>query len=540
MPTIEYVHHHHYDDGMPLAQVDDTATSKRRRLSPPQDVTSNGQPKSATTKAPIADSLSQLIHHYSEMATDKHSVLWHQFQHLQQVYMQLNHHLNYVLGLQQSNVEQLQQAAYGSNATCYYQVIHNFQNRQLEIAQLRERIQYVQHSQHSIAEATARLQQDRQKVFAAYNLALQHLNSLERNHQQEEQNHTDDIDCVEFAPNDPALTELIQFHPGLSDRDWAKAGLDIGQHTYLQTLNFHDVRCVPRADWEALMRGVAKNRSIRTLELISCNSCWGEIFQILTPFLEHNNKLSRISVANSWLITSKEVRSFSSILERGGGSNLQDIDFSGIRMHDEVASELISSLANLPHLRELDLSVNRIAMRGCDALAALLRRPESKLEILKLGTNNIGDKEVEVLADSLSGNCTLKVMALSNCGQDSKLQGYQPHNSITAKGWAALSNAIRVFNHTLQSVTDPDKPCSMSSEPESTHELEYLLKMNSKEDKKAVAHQKAILIKDIIQLEFDDTLKKKKVLPNILARISGSELAPAFVLIRNMYSLWNE
>ena len=85
MPTIEYVHHHD-DGGMPLAQVDDTATSKRRRLSPPQEVTSDGQPSSsAGSKAPIADSLSQLIHHYSEMATDKHTVLRNQFQHLQQV-----------------------------------------------------------------------------------------------------------------------------------------------------------------------------------------------------------------------------------------------------------------------------------------------------------------------------------------------------------------------------------------------------------------------------------------------------------------------
>ena len=29
---------------------------------------------------------------------------------------------------------------------------------------------------------------------------------------------------------------------------------------------------------------------------------------------------------------------------------------------------------------------------------------------------DIGDEEAEVLAESLSGNCAFKVMALSNCG----------------------------------------------------------------------------------------------------------------------------
>jgi hypothetical protein len=289
------------------------------------------------------------------------------------------------------------------------------------------------------------------------------------------------------------------------------------------------------------MRGVASNRSICTLELIWCNGMWGNLFQILAPFIEHNSNLSRISVALSWSITHKEIRSFSSILARGGGSNLQDIDFSQIQMSDEVAAELISSLATLPQLRELDLRSNGIAMSGCEALAGLLRNPKSKLETLKLGSNNIGDKEAEVLAESLSGNKALTTLALTN------LHGRHPtRNSITSKGWAAISMVIRVSNHTLQSVTDTDKPLPQDSQVVS-NELEYFLKMNGKEDKKALAQQKAILIKDILGLEFDDISTQKKVLPNILARItraangscSGSELVPLFALMRNTLTLWS-
>jgi len=320
MPTMEYTNEcedptrKFQSAGMPLAQVDNTA-SKRRRLSPPQDAAgartrSGGEPSPsagekpagdkpssfAGSENPLLDSMSQLMQRYSDMVQGRHTLLWHQFQYLQQEFIQLNHQLQYVHQAQLSNSQQLQIARQRFDAKFYYDMLHHFQNRQREIVHLHHHIQRVQQSQRAIAEAAARLQQDRQKAFAAYNSALQHLEFLARNGHQVEQNHTHDNDCIEFAPNDPTLTELIHFNPGLSDRDWAKAGADIGQHSYLQKLNFHDVRCVPRADWEALMRGMASNRSIHTLELISCNSCWGNIFQILTPFIEHNTNLSRISV----------------------------------------------------------------------------------------------------------------------------------------------------------------------------------------------------------------------------------------------------
>lgn len=573
MPTMEYarVPPEIRSADLPLALAEvgvvnvDTIASKRRRLSPPQDAaeglscvelnssaeekTTNDESTSSTgSNALILDCFSQMVHRYSAAVAGQHALLWHQFQYLQKEFVQLNHQLQYVQQAQLSNTKQLEQAKQGFNAAWYYNLLPHYHNRQQEIVRLQQRIQHVQQTQGAISGATVRLQQDQQKVYTAYNSAVQHLDSLQRSRKQKEQNHTN-IGYNEFVPIDPALTELIKFHPGLSDRAWAKAGVEIGQHAYLQRLNFENVRCVPRADWEAFMSGVANNRSIRSLELISCKGCWngswGNMFQILAPFIEHNTNLSRISVAHSWLIPDNEIHTFSSILARGGGSNLQEIDFSGIFMNDEVAKELLSSLINLPQLRELDLSLNCIAVRGCESLSALLRHPQSKLESLKLGSNNIGDKEVEVLAESLAVNTSLTTLVLSNCGpqeQDSKHQLLRRcWNSITNSGWAALSNVIRVCNHTLQSVTVSLPQVSQALE--STNELGYLLNMNRKEDKKAVAQQKATLIKDIIEIEFDDTLKKK-VLPNILARVtraskgSGSELVPVFVLIRNTLSLW--
>mmetsp|Transcript_23032 Transcript_23032/g.34222 ORF Transcript_23032/g.34222 Transcript_23032/m.34222 type:complete len:373 (-) Transcript_23032:71-1189(-) len=333
-------------------------------------------------------------------------------------------------------------------------------------------------------------------------------------------------------------TALEEFYPGHSNYECTQAGLEIGRDTVLKKLNFCDVYTVPRADWEAFMRGVANNRSIDTLEFIWCNGLWGNIFQILTPFIEQNTFLTTLQVSmSSDSMTDGEIRSLSSILQRGGGSNLTHFRFSENRLSDDIASELISSFVNLSQLSELDLRVNCIAMRGCEALAAVLRNPESKLETLKLGSNNIGNKEAEVLFEALSGNDTLKMLAITNAPQ---CQATFTHNSID--GWGALTKIIRDSNHTLQSVTDPDFPYILDATPVVPDELKHLITMNSNADKQAVAQQKVILFQHILGIEFEESTKQK-ILPNILAWIirsyDGNKLVPSFALMRNTSILWS-
>jgi hypothetical protein len=339
---------------------------------------------------------------------------------------------------------------------------------------------------------------------------------------------------------DPSAAALEEFYPGNSNYKCTLAGLEIGRHIVLKKLNFCDVDTVPRADWEAFMRGVANNRSIHTLEFIWCNGLWGNIFQILTPFIEQNTFLTTLQVSmSSDSMTDGEIRSLSSILQRGGGSNLTHFGFSENRLSDDIASELISSLVNLSQLSELDLRVNCIAMRGCEALAAVLRNPESKLETLKLGSNNIGDKEAEVLFEALSGNDALKILAITNLPH---CQATFTHNSTTSDGWGALTKIIRDSNHTLQSVTDPDFPYSRDATSVVPDELKHLLAMNSNADKQAVAQQKVILFQHILGIEFEESTKQK-MLPNILAWIlrmyDGNKLVPSFALMRNTSILWS-
>ena len=339
---------------------------------------------------------------------------------------------------------------------------------------------------------------------------------------------------------DPNAAAPQEFYPGHSNYECTHAGLEIGRDIVLKKLNFCDVYTVPRADWEAFMRGVANNRSIHTLEFIWCNGLWGNIFQILTPFIEQNTFLTTLQVSmSSDSMTDGEIRSLSSIIQRGGGSNLTQFRFSENGLSDVIASELISSFVNLSQLSELDLRVNCIAMRGCEALAAVLRNPESKLETLKLGSNNIGDKEAEVLFEALSGNDALKILAITNLPQ---CLATFTHNSITSDGWGALTKIIRDSNHTLQSVTDPDFPFSRDATSVVPDELMHLLTMNSNADKQAVAQQKVILFQHILGIEFEESTKQK-ILPNILAWIirsyDGNKLVPSFALMRNTSILWS-
>jgi hypothetical protein len=111
------------------------------------------------------------------------------------------------------------------------------------------------------------------------------------------------------------ITERTAFWPrdGYAE-DWEQAGEEIGRHDYLEKLNFTTFT-LSAAVTDALMRGVATNRSIRTLEFIWCNGMWGRNFDILAAFIENNSKLHEINVSLSETFK-REIRSLSSTFRR--------------------------------------------------------------------------------------------------------------------------------------------------------------------------------------------------------------------------------
>lgn len=156
-----------------------------------------------------------------------------------------------------------------------------------------------------------------------------------------------------------------------------------------------------------------------------------------------------------------EIHSLSSAFGDGSSScSLRVIDLSQNNMSDDMAAELIPSLAGLTQ-REIHLRNNRIGRRGCARMLALLRN-NSTLEVVNLGGNTINDDAAEVLASGLAENNVLKTLALSDINQ---MNGGR--NNISSTGWEAFEKVLggndkcikdtyEQSNHTLQSLLDSD------------------------------------------------------------------------------------
>ncbi|XP_052445069.1 ribonuclease inhibitor-like [Carassius gibelio] len=77
----------------------------------------------------------------------------------------------------------------------------------------------------------------------------------------------------------------------------------------------------------------------------------------------------------------------------------------GCKMTDEGCSALTSALKSNPsHLRELDLSENKLGDSGVKNLSDLLKNPQFKLEILVLCKCSIKEKQCVSLTSALKSN----------------------------------------------------------------------------------------------------------------------------------------
>jgi len=322
--------------------------------------------------------------------------------------------------------------------------------------------------------------------------------------------------------NSPTFTECrigdglrVNVFPPYTSRGWETLGDLIGAHEYVTSLSMCDIYTVGRVLFESMVRGVANNRSLQEVSIIWCNGVWGSIVEILTPFLEQNNNLTKFDISLCDRMHPDEIRYLSSTFRNNGGRSLGVLRLSQNNMNDVMAADLMPSLAGLTELRELHLNNNMIGKRECESFVEVLRihRPlalerteegredymsimntdgaraellerhrqylidnnnirnrgvdalsgllsiHPSLELVTLGSNGLTDDSVEVLADGLSQNKVLKRLALSDLHQANGCR-----NDITEKGWEALARALGGSdscikdtynaNHTVESLTD--------------------------------------------------------------------------------------
>ncbi|XP_050958270.1 NACHT, LRR and PYD domains-containing protein 3-like, partial [Labeo rohita] len=116
---------------------------------------------------------------------------------------------------------------------------------------------------------------------------------------------------------------------------------------------------------------------------------------------------------------------------RSNPSHLRELDLTGNKIGNSV--NLLSDLLQNPHckLEILGLRDCGITDEGCAALTSALRSNPSHLRELDLSVNKLGDLGVKCLCAGLEDpQCKLEILRLINCG-------------VTDEGCAALASALR-------------------------------------------------------------------------------------------------
>eukprot|EP00744_Colponema_vietnamica_P012813 GILI01017971.1.p1 GENE.GILI01017971.1~~GILI01017971.1.p1 ORF type:complete len:391 (+),score=122.70 GILI01017971.1:75-1247(+) len=117
---------------------------------------------------------------------------------------------------------------------------------------------------------------------------------------------------------------------------------------------------------------------------------------------------------------------------------LQELSLSKHRLRDYGMSTLCDFLFENRRIRVLQLRCNEISVGGAEALGGLLASPECQLQLVDLASNRVADRGCKAIAQALRLNRTLQELDLTN-------------NSIGDKGLVALADALH-SNNTLQTL----------------------------------------------------------------------------------------
>jgi len=285
---------------------------------------------------------------------------------------------------------------------------------------------------------------------------------------------------------------------------------------------------------EPFIRGVNNNKSIRELSFDSVDLLGGKMFSMLSPFFENNPNLRGVAIDNCHL-GDDGARLLT--LTLGSCTTLTRLALMSNNLSDERMVDIITAFSMHPHLKEVCLNGNRLNKNSCMALttllkcsvtglnvldlgdvelddegidvlipvlkkhsslhqlwlnsnpsitskgwqilASILEAPNSNLEELYIGSNNVDDEALAIFATALANNHTLTYLVIDN------------YTSITEKGWESFSNllcdtssinATYLSNHTF---------LFMGILPNS-NPLRPSLELNDRENKKEIAMIKII------------------------------------------------
>ena len=186
------------------------------------------------------------------------------------------------------------------------------------------------------------------------------------------------------------------------------------------------------------------NNSLKTITIMSYTGVYGQLANIITSLSMHP-QLEHLVLSCMDIDGISECTALATLLQNTT-KQLQTLNLQINRIKDEGIEALTHAISR-SQLVELDLHANpTIAIRGWRTLSTLLEMPDSNLERLIITDNDIDDEGALVFANSLRGNCKLKILNLWG-------------NDFTTEGWAHFSrilcdtssiNNTYLSNHTLE------------------------------------------------------------------------------------------
>ncbi|XP_016104425.1 uncharacterized protein [Sinocyclocheilus grahami] len=223
---------------------------------------------------------------------------------------------------------------------------------------------------------------------------------------------------LDLRGNDPGPSGVKQLNDLLQDKNYK-----------LKTLRFLG----PGADeaCQYAMKVQGKNPLLlRELNLSENKLGDTRVNQIAALLQDKHCKLNIIHLCKC-SITEKQCLILTSALN-SNPSHLRELDLSGNKLGDGGVENLGVLLSNLQcKLEKLKLSECEITDEGCSDVTSALKSNPSHLRELNLSENKLGDSGVKNLSDLLMNpQCKLKNLELSDC-------------SITEEGYKALASALR-------------------------------------------------------------------------------------------------
>ena len=158
---------------------------------------------------------------------------------------------------------------------------------------------------------------------------------------------------------------------------------------------------------------------------------------MLVPFLRNNNNFESLT---AWVdyeddipFLSQALSKFDSLRELVLSLNCEDYELEGI----------FSELSHHKNLRSLRVGkscrdTGYLGRDSCTALAALLKDPEIKIELLDLSGTSIEEESAYFLAEALAGNISLKDLHLGE------------HSSMSGSGWDTVCAALQKTRSELE------------------------------------------------------------------------------------------